>query len=42
MENKLDTVTVKTEEVEDRIGEIEVKMMENNRAENKIGKEIAK
>ena len=38
METKLDTVTVKTEEVEDRVGAIEVKMMENNRAENKIGK----
>ena len=38
MENKLDTVTAKTEGVEDRVGEIEVKMMENNRAENKTGK----
>ena len=35
MQKKLDTVTVRTEETEEGIGEIEDKIMENNEAEKK-------
>ena len=38
MQNWLETVTMRTEEAEERIGEIEDKIMENNEAE-KRGKE---
>ena len=35
MQNKLDTVTIRIEEVEERIGETEDKTMENNEAEKR-------
>ena len=42
MQNKLDTVTVRVEEAEERTGEIEDKIMENNEAGKKEEKEITR
>ena len=43
MQNKLDMVTVRTEEAEERIGEIEDKIMINNEVfKKKDGKEITR
>ena len=35
MQNQLDTVTMRIEEAEERIGDIEDKILENNEAEKK-------
>ena len=42
MQNKLDAVTARMEEAEERIGEMEDKIMENGEAEKKDRKKITR
>ena len=40
MQNWLDTVTMSTKEAEKKVGDIEDKIMENNKAEKKRGRKL--